>query len=48
MGFDFFILLLFIAIGAYAVSNSFHIAFMFNNAIKSCKVYLEKLLDLLR
>ena len=50
MGFDFFILLLLIAIQLidYAVSNSIHIAFIFNNAIKSCKVYLEKLLDLLR
>ena len=48
MGFGFFILLLLIAIGAYAVSNSIHIAFIFNNAIRSCKVYIEKLLDLLR
>ena len=48
MGFDFFILLLIIAIGAYAVSNSVHIAFMFNNAIRSCKVYLEKVLNYLR
>ena len=48
MGFDFFLLLLLIAVGAYEVSNSIHIAFIFNNAIRSCKVYLEKLLDLLR
>ena len=46
MGFDFFLLLLLIAVGAYAVSNSIHIAFIFNNAIKSCKVYIEKFLDI--
>jgi len=48
MGFDFFILLLIIAIGAYVVSNFTHITFIFNNTIRSCKVYLEKVRDLLR
>ena len=37
MGFDFFILLLLIAIGAYAVSNSIHIAFIFNMQSKVVK-----------